>query len=109
MFRTVEIEGKPLEHLTVPTPEALSFVGKLEDLFNAHIGAVAHTVGVSRKLVDMAMEIPKGPFCSENCHNLFLQIYVRIRILWFLRLMNRELRKAKSLKSAAKRKLEKLV
>lgn len=109
MFRAVEIEGKPLGHLTVPTQAALSFVHKLEALFNAQIGAVAHLVGVSRTLLDLALEIAKGPFCSGDCHNLFLQTYVRIRILWFLKFKNIELSKAKTLKSAAKIKLQKLV
>lgn len=109
MFRAVEIEGKPLGHLTVPTQAALSFVTILEDVFFAQISAVARLVGVSKKLVDLCMTVPEGPLCSDDCRKLFLQMYVCIRILWFLRFKNRDLSKAKSLKSAEKRKLEKLV
>lgn len=59
----------------MPTQAALSFVGKLEDLFSAQIGPDAHLVGVSHKLLELAQKIPEGPFYSGDFHKLFLQMF----------------------------------
>lgn len=108
MFRAVEVQNKTLGNLTVPTEAAFNFVRKLEKLFSAQIGAIAHCEKVSEKLLHIVMNVTGFPFCGAECHKFFLQMFVHIRILWYLKFKNRELSQAKTWKSAAKRKLQKL-
>lgn len=81
VFRAVEMQNKTLGNLTVPTEAAFNLVQKFLKLFSAQIGAIAHCEKVQEKLLHIMMEVTGFPFCSTECHKLFLQTFVHIRIL----------------------------
>lgn len=100
MPRVVEVRNKMFGNLTVSTEAAFNFVQELEKLFSAQIGAIAHCKKVSQKLLCIVIGETGFPFYSAECHKLFLQMFVHIRILQYLIFKNRT-QSGKTWKSAA--------
>lgn len=77
---------------------AFHHVARSEQLFSVAINDVAHKEQVSQKLVSIMQEASEGPFCSKDCCEAFLRMFVRIRLLRYLRMRNRDLSKVKESK-----------
>lgn len=91
LFKAYNTGSSAYSGLTVPSDEMLSYVNKLEDAFISFFVKLEKSKGIGRDLLELLGKIELDIPCKEFNRVFLIRLFVRMRIYYCLKYVNREL------------------
>jgi len=91
LFKAYNTGSSAYSGLTVPSDEMLSYVNKLEDVFISFFDKLEKSKGIGRDLLELLGKIELDIPCKEFNRVFLIRLFVRMRIYYCLKYVNREL------------------